>query len=171
VSNDYGPILDRNDMVEQEKCTDRRSRGLSAREADIVVLSIVTSRVYDAVVIPAIRVLGPSMDGSSAPRGRPAFRRATACWASNACGQIFTNRPRGRPISAPCPAWSVFPRAIRTRSPPATIATSATQRDTSSELRERRRCDGRPIPTRSAEPERRRVEPAASTRQRRSFRS
>ena len=43
--------------------------------------------------------------------------------------------PRGRPISAPCPAWSVLPRRMRSRSPPATTATSSTRRKTSSERR------------------------------------
>ena len=41
----------------------------------------------------------------------PARRLATACQASNAStGQVSACFPRGRPISAPCPAWSVLLR-------------------------------------------------------------
>jgi hypothetical protein len=43
--------------------------------------------------------------------------------------------PRGRPISAPCPAGSVLLRGIRTRRPPAARATSSTCSATSSERR------------------------------------
>ena len=42
----------------------------------------------------------------------PAFRRATACQASNArTGQVSTNLPRGRPISAPLPVLVGFAAA------------------------------------------------------------
>jgi hypothetical protein len=52
------------------------------------------------------RGIADPIPGADLAKQRPALRLATACQASNArTGQVSTNRPRGRPISAPCPAW------------------------------------------------------------------
>ena len=83
------------------------------------------------------RRIADAVAGADAAEQRTrALRRATACqsWKARS-GQVSTCRPRGRPISAPCPLWSVLPRRMRSLNPPATSTTSSTCSATSSDRR------------------------------------
>ena len=74
-----------------------------------------TMRVTADGVRAAVPIWPPFLIGRNSG---PADRLATCCHAWNArTGQVRWCSPRGRPIEAPLPSWSVFKRPSRISSP------------------------------------------------------